>query len=54
MSAEVSMRPGRPGRCWESRYDGSERHGFETASGEAIETTVLDSGDEAAELGNQA
>ena len=25
MSAEVSMRPGRPGRCWESRYDGSER-----------------------------
>ena len=31
-------------------------HGFETASGEAIETTVLDPGDEAmaAELGNQA
>jgi YHS domain-containing protein len=25
MSAEVSMRPRRPGRCWESRYDGSER-----------------------------
>ena len=31
-------------------------HGFETASGEAIETTVLDPGDEAmaAELGDQA
>ena len=25
MSAEVSMRLGPPGRCWESRYDGSER-----------------------------
>ena len=58
MSAEVSMRLGRLGRRWESRYDGSGRrpHGFETAGGEAIETTVLDPGDEAmaAELGDQA
>ena len=54
MSAEVSMRLGHPGRRWESRYDGSERHGLETAGGEAIETTVLDPGDEAAELGDQA
>jgi hypothetical protein len=54
MSAEVSMRLGHPGRRWESRYDGSERHGLETAGGEAIEPSVLDSGDEAAELGDQA
>ena len=29
-------------------------HGFEAFGGEAIETTVLDPGDEAAELGDQA
>jgi hypothetical protein len=29
-------------------------HGFEAFGSEAIETTVLDSGDEAAELGDQA
>jgi hypothetical protein len=29
-------------------------HGFEPAGGEAVEPAVLDSGDEAAELGNQA
>jgi hypothetical protein len=54
MSTEVSMRLGPPGRRWESRYDGSERHGLETAGGEAIEPSVLDPGDEAAELGDQA
>jgi hypothetical protein len=48
------MRLGPPGRRWESRYDGSERHGLETAGGEAIEPSVLDPGDEAAELGDQA
>ena len=50
------MQLGLPGRHWESRYDGSERHGFETAGGEAIKPAVLDPGNEAmaAELGDQA
>ena len=58
MTAEVSMRLGRlegGGEIDAAEADGGP-HGFEAFGGEAIETTVLDPGDEAvaAELGDQA
>jgi hypothetical protein len=54
MTVEVSMRLGRFGKRWGNRCGGSGRHGLEAFGGEPIETTVLDPGDEAAELGDQA
>ena len=58
MTAEVSCGLGLPegaGKVDAAEADGGP-HGFEAFGGEPIETTVLDSGDEAmaAELGNQA
>jgi hypothetical protein len=56
MSAEVSCGLGFPegaGKVDTTEANGGP-HGLETAGGEAIKPAVLDPGDEAAELGDQA